>query len=811
MFRIPLSFLFTFLTFGGLWGQIVVQNVNPYSGNLNSVLEQYFFGDGITVSNAEFKGVDVQFGVFTSAQNDLGFEEGIVLSTGRVLDVVGLNDTASSILSGQPNRVDFDADLKQLADFMVDTLDDILKGTSLERVENMTEAAILEFDVSTKGNVLDFDYIFGSEEYSSWINTRFIDVMGIFVSGPGINGPYSNGAINIAELPGGRLPLSVSSVHGGNQKFAPFNEQYYVPTVTQNIAFGGMTVPLKNCLSVSPCTSYHVKIAIADGSLPDIDSGVFLKKQGLNSNGIKTKLLEQAAVSFSDSLYQEGCALVAVELTFPEIQFSTTYFQNFSFGSVADNADVNFEGSITQRSTDKVDTVYYAINYDPFIEGKEVARFELKNTSGCVVSNEPIVFYIQDRDDLVSTNPNTDTLYFSCENAGVKLAVESNYSADLGYAWTSNVPADKRKDSVVFIFPQNDEERFGVTVTDTCSNQSFVKEFVIIKKDADPITFSFPSASKSFACEGDVFVPTIQIIGGTKPFQYTTSYLEQSLTDTVITEVIASRSGEYRLEIVDACGQTHTESINLVVPNHSPLVLDVSAPSSICPNIPWEVVSSVSGGDGNYSTHYNGKSYQADTLRLKIENEFTFLFEATDGCGQRTEKSLTVSIDPVSADFDLNYLNDVTVKCINYSENAIEYEWFQNGVFFSNDLEPTVLLGIDETITIFLSATNNNGCTDTLSKSIEPAPRYYIPTAFTPDNDGVNDCFQPVGLTPDEYEMIILDRWGKTVFTTTDWSICWDGTHPNSGEKISGVYTLKMFARYKNLKNTYSGIIQVIN
>ncbi len=811
MFRIALASLLTFLTFSGLFGQITVKNLDPYSGNLNAILEQYFFGDGITVSNAEFKGVDVQFGVFTSAQNDLGFEEGIVLSTGRVLDVVGLNDTASSILSGQPNRVDFDADLKQLADFMVDTLDDILRGTSLERVENMTEAAILEFDVSTNGNTLDFDYIFGSEEYSAWINTRFIDVMGIFVSGPGISGPYSNGAINIAELPGGRLPLSVSSVHGGNQKFAPFNEVYYVPTITQNIAFGGVTVPLKNKLSVSPCTTYHVKIAIADGSLPDIDSGIFLKKQGLNSHGVKSKLLEQAAVSFSDSLYQEGCALVAVELTFPEIQFSTTYFQNFTFGSVADNADINFETSITQRATDKVDTVYYAINYDPFSEGKEVAKFELKNTSGCVVSEVPIVFYVQDRIDLVSTDPDPDTLYFSCENSGVKLAVASNYSADLGFVWSNNVPIENRKDSVVFVFPQNDEEQFDVTVTDTCSNQSFVKKYVVIKKDAAPVTFAFSSASKNFSCKGETFVPNIQITGGTEPFQYTVLYLEQSYTDTIITEITAAQSGEYQLEIVDACGQTHTESLNLIVPNHSPLVFDVSAPSSICPNTPWEVVSTISGGDGDYTTKYNGVRYQADTLRITLDDEYSFVFEAIDGCDQKVETSLTVSIDPVSADFELNYLNDNTVKCINYSDNATVYEWQKNGVIFSNEIEPTVLLGIEETITIFLTASNSNGCSDTLSKSIEPAPRYYIPTAFTPDNDGVNDCFQPVGLTPDEYEMIILDRWGKTVFTTTDWSICWDGTHPNSGEKISGVYTLKMFARYKNLKNTFTGIIQVIN
>jgi gliding motility-associated-like protein len=811
MFRIAFICLSFFLTYSGLRGQIVVQDIDPYSGNLNAVLEQYFFGDGIKVSNAEFKGVDVQFGVFTSAIDDLGYAEGIVLSTGKVKDVVGLNDTASSILTGQANRVDFDADLKQLADFMVDTLDRIHTGSSFERVESMIEAAILEFDVSTFGTELSFEYIFGSEEYSAWINTRFVDVMGIFVSGPGIVGPYSNNAINIAELPGGRLPLSVSSVHGGNANYAPFNEMYYVPTVTQNIAFGGITSPLKNKIGVSPCTTYHVKIAIADGSLPDKDSGIFLKKQGLNSNNIKTRLLEQAAVSFQDSLYQEGCALVAVELQFPEINVSTTYFQNFAFGSVADDLDINYETSFSQRATDRVDTVYYAINYDPFAEGKELAKFELKNTSGCVISSKPIEFYIQDRPNLTPNEAENDTLFFSCENVGVKLSVASNYSSDLRYAWSTNVPEENRKDSVVYVIPQIDEEQFIVTVLDTCSSQSFEKTFVVLKVDSDPVSFDFNDANPSISCKGESFQPSVTIQGGTAPYEYTVNFDGQKHTDSLVTPINIDQDGRYVLEVVDACGQTHSDSIELRVPNHASLAFSVEAPNSICPNSFWEVVTSISGGDGNYSTNYNGVVYQADTLRIELDDEFSFVFEATDGCGQVVSQSLEVTVDPVSADFELNYINDNTVQCINYSTNASNYSWYQNGELFSNEEEPRVELGIDEELILFLEATNANGCQDTLSKSIEPAPRYYIPTAFTPDNDGINDCFKPVGLVPEEYELTVIDRWGKKVFSTTNWSTCWDGSHPNSGEKISGIYSINMFVRYKNLKNTFTGIIQVIN
>lgn len=811
MFRCLLSLIASILLSQLALGQIVVQQVDPYSGNLNTVLEDYFFGEGITVTNAEFKGVDLQFGIFSNAQNDLGLDEGIVLSTGRVEDVVGLNDTASSILRGLPNRVDDDADLKKLADFMVDTLDRIYTNFSLERVENMSEVAILEFDVTTRGNTLNFDFVFGSEEYSAWINTRFVDVMGIFVSGPNINGPYSNGAVNVAELPGGRLPFSVSSVHGGNSKYEPFNEQFYVPTVTQNIAFGGVTVPMSNSIPVVPCTVYHVKIAIADGSLPDKDSGVFLKKQGLNSDGVKATLLAQNAVSFPDSLYQEGCALVAVKLDFPKVQFSTTYLQQFAFGTVANNADINFESSIVQRVNDRVDTVYYAVNYDFFTEGKEFALFELKNTSGCVVNNNPIAFYLDDRQNLDLPNPDNDTLYFSCQNAGVILKPSTNYSADLAYAWTDNVPIAQQTDSAVIIFPQNDDETFTVTITDTCSNEQVVKSFVVIKTASTPLFVNVPKDTLTFSCQGASFTPVVNVSGGTSPFQYTVIYGNQNYTDTVLQELNATANEYYVVNVRDACGQLASDSVFIKVPEYDDLSFSVTAPSTICPNEIWQVVTTVSGGAGNYMFSYNGTSYNGDTLNLSPLVSGNYLFEVIDACGNIASQELSLNIVELTANFELNYLNDNTVKCINVSQNAESFDWFNAGELFSTEVEPIVVLDINDMLVITLVASNNDGCTDTLTKSIEPAPRYYIPTAFTPDDDGINDCFQPVGLAPDEYSLEVFDRWGQVVYTTSNWNDCWDGMHPDSQRVVMGVYTLRMYARYKNLKNTYSGKVLIVN
>lgn len=70
-------------------------------------------------------------------------------------------------------------------------------------------------------------------------------------------------------------------------------------------------------------------------------------------------------------------------------------------------------------------------------------------------------------------------------------------------------------------------------------------------------------------------------------------------------------------------------------------------------------------------------------------------------------------------------------------------------------------------------------------------PNYWLPNVFTPNNDGKNEYFVP--LTPYRYvesiELIVFNRWGQEVFTSTDPAINWNGIHKDSGEPVpSGVY-----------------------
>ncbi len=113
-------------------------------------------------------------------------------------------------------------------------------------------------------------------------------LFGFFLSGTGLAGPYSGGAINIALTPTTNTAssnvVSIGNVNNGTTNTGPCrNCTYYVnngiaanPSVT-NIQYDGFTVPLRATAPLICGETYHIKLAIANVSDSNFDSGVFIK------------------------------------------------------------------------------------------------------------------------------------------------------------------------------------------------------------------------------------------------------------------------------------------------------------------------------------------------------------------------------------------------------------------------------------------------------------------------------------------------------------------------------------------------------
>lgn len=113
-----------------------------------------------------------------------------------------------------------------------------------------------------------------------------------------------------------------------------------------------------------------------------------------------------------------------------------------------------------------------------------------------------------------------------------------------------------------------------------------------------------------------------------------------------------------------------------------------------------------------------------------------------------------------------------------------------------------------------LTVENDEGCasSDVLTVEVLEAMMVFVPSAFTPDNDGVNDGFGPVMLGVDEFRMVIYDRWGTPVFETEDEDWWWNGSPDNLGRShISDLFAWRIEAQgVCDAKRVYTGMVQLI-
>jgi gliding motility-associated-like protein len=182
------------------------------------------------------------------------------------------------------------------------------------------------------------------------------------------------------------------------------------------------------------------------------------------------------------------------------------------------------------------------------------------------------------------------------------------------------------------------------------------------------------------------------------------------------------------------------------------------------------------------------------------------------GCSSSVtyEDMICVAANPI-ADFYTNTTTitatDSYVQTTNVSSGATSYYWdFGNGVT-SSEYAPNVIYdALSDGYVISLVVENDYGCVDTAQVFIvvEEELIFYVPNAFTPDNDQYNQVFQPVftsGFTPSSYQLLIFNRWGELIFESFDHTIGWDGSYGRNREVEmcqDGTYIWKIYFKSSN-------------
>jgi gliding motility-associated-like protein len=191
-----------------------------------------------------------------------------------------------------------------------------------------------------------------------------------------------------------------------------------------------------------------------------------------------------------------------------------------------------------------------------------------------------------------------------------------------------------------------------------------------------------------------------------------------------------------------------------------------------------------------------------------------------DGCVTDTTLSQYIEVFPLpNAIFDLNptvtNLLNASINFTDLSQGQIaNWSWNFGDGGTSSIQNPTHLYTDTGTYTIYLLVTTVHGCTDETARqvTIEPDFMFYVPNAFTPNDNGRNDGFRGYGegVDWDTYQMSIFDRWGELIYYTEDINDPWRGIYKGA-EVEMGVYVWKIKLKdWKGEEHQYFGHVSLI-
>lgn len=171
-----------------------------------------------------------------------------------------------------------------------------------------------------------------------------------------------------------------------------------------------------------------------------------------------------------------------------------------------------------------------------------------------------------------------------------------------------------------------------------------------------------------------------------------------------------------------------------------------------------------------------------------------------------TYQNMIIVTSPPTAAFTANNQvvsdDNMTVNFFNASEGASDYFWdFGDEIGNSNQESPSYTYETPEDIntefTVVLYAENGPDCFDSATMIIryEEQIVFYVPNAFTPDEDIHNPVFKPIitaGIDPYDYNLSIFNRWGEIVFESNNPEVGWNGTYGDQGLVKEGLYIWKI-------------------
>jgi gliding motility-associated-like protein len=247
------------------------------------------------------------------------------------------------------------------------------------------------------------------------------------------------------------------------------------------------------------------------------------------------------------------------------------------------------------------------------------------------------------------------------------------------------------------------------------------------------------------------------------------------------------------LTVTTSYGCKSTFTLNVYV-NPIPVVDFTADKTAGCEKLPvmftnnsYIPAGSITTYSWNVGDHTAAQSYTMQHTYPAGLYSVTLTAVSDSGCVATKIKPKYIDVWPTPvADYFANpQTSDVLEPIVNFNNTSAGYNHFW---WYFGDISPVDSTHInpthtynDEVATSYMSTLivqNQFGCSDTTQRLvvIDPAYVIYIPNAFTPNGDGLNDIFQAKGYYISKFDMVIYDRWGEQIFSSDDITKGWDGT-----------------------------------
>lgn len=289
------------------------------------------------------------------------------------------------------------------------------------------------------------------------------------------------------------------------------------------------------------------------------------------------------------------------------------------------------------------------------------------------------------------------------------------------------------------------------------------------------------------------------VIGGTGTIQ------DPNAANTTVTNLSAGIN-IFQWTVSNGICPDNTDQVSIMVQTPPSLaitgddIVTCSQHLEISANTPTVGIGTWTVTSGN--ANINSPNSPQTTVTILSAGGATFTWQITNGSCPPSSADITVTLSNSSS--AANAGEDVTIALGDSTVLS------GSGGTINGWDPPTGLSCIDcpnpiatpqATTMYYLSVTDDKGCTsiDSVLVTVETNNSWFLPNAFTPDNNGVNDILYFYGTGIKEFKLMIFDRWGEKVFETSDTKVGWDG-HYKGKAAIQGVYAYVLTITFKNSK-----------